>query len=220
MAGIYKITNPAGSVYIGQAVNFSKRWAQHRCLKNPKGQSAIYRSFKKYGVSAHSFEVIVEGIDLDELTAYEALYINFYKHKGCNMLNISPAGARAGSGKWSDERKEHQRKLMLGRTFTEEAKRKMSVAAYHRTNEHKANLRIAFLNNGVSEKQKAHYQKEGKRLSKAVVQFAKDGAFIAEYESGSVAAKQLNIVRSGLTKCARGEAKTAGGFIFKYKKAL
>jgi hypothetical protein len=51
-------------------------------------------------------------------------------------------------------------------------------------------------------------------LKKAVLQFDKHGNLIAEYESYHDAKNKTGL---SLTEVLRGKAKTAGGFIFKYK---
>ena len=51
-------------------------------------------------------------------------------------------------------------------------------------------------------------------LKKAVLQFDKQGNLIAEYESYHDAKNKTGL---SLTEVLRGKAKTAGGFIFKYK---
>lgn len=217
MPVIYKITNPSGSVYIGQSKNFKKRLACYKCVKHMKSQAALHRSFLKYGFENHAFEIVMENIDISDMNAYELLYMDFYKHMGFKMLNIAPGGSKAGAGKWTEERREHMRKIMTGRTFSPESCRKMSVAQSNRTAEHKANNLIGFLTHGCTEKQKAHHLKEGKRLAKNLIQYSMDGKIINEFESVTIAAKKLNVNRSNISNCARGDVKSSLGFIWKYK---
>ena len=56
-----------------------------------------------------------------------------------------------------------------------------------------------------------------KLQGKAVQQFSKDGKLVAEYESISIAYRATGAFISNIVKCARGEYKTAGGYIWKYK---
>lgn len=53
--------------------------------------------------------------------------------------------------------------------------------------------------------------------SKSVCQYDKQGNFIAEYYGASEAARQTGICNSRISGCCRGERKTAGRFIWKYK---
>ena len=60
------------------------------------------------------------------------------------------------------------------------------------------------------------YGKHGKDcpFSKTVFQFSLDGKFIREWENVKIASQTLKI--SHIDSCARGERKTAGGFIWRY----
>jgi hypothetical protein len=49
MIGIYKITNPQGKIYIGQAVDIKRRKQVYEGIYSSlKGQPKIYNSLKKY----------------------------------------------------------------------------------------------------------------------------------------------------------------------------
>ncbi len=51
--------------------------------------------------------------------------------------------------------------------------------------------------------------------TKKILQYAKDGTFIKEWDSANQAKKELGI---SVHRAAQGNRKTAGGFIWKYKK--
>ena len=82
--GIYKITNPNNKVYIGSSKNIEKRWKSYKWL-NCKNQTALIRSFKKYGVSQHQFKILIE-CNVEELYEWEHHYSNYYDSikKGLN----------------------------------------------------------------------------------------------------------------------------------------
>jgi len=82
--GIYKITSPSGKIYIGQSENIHRRFYQYKKL-NCKQQWLLYKSFIKYGVDNHIFEIIVE-CNKEELNKNEEFYINQYNSykKGLN----------------------------------------------------------------------------------------------------------------------------------------
>lgn len=54
--------------------------------------------------------------------------------------------------------------------------------------------------------------------SKPVLQYDLEGNFIKEFESGNLAAKELNIHQSSIAICCSGKIKQTQGFIFKYKE--
>lgn len=51
----------------------------------------------------------------------------------------------------------------------------------------------------------------------SVLQYNKNGVFVAEYESLNEASRQTGIPSSNICNCCKGKVKTAGGSIWKYK---
>ena len=97
---------------------------------------------------------------------------------------------------------------------TEETKRKMSEAqtgekhpmfGKHFSEEHKKKI------------SEAHKGKVYAPI-KAVLQFSKNGEFIAEYPSTHEAERQTGCYQTNICKCCKGKYKSAGGFIWKYKE--
>lgn len=94
-AGIYKITNPNGKIYIGQSKDVDyrlKRYKELRC----KAQVLLFNSFIKYGVDNHAFEILIKGnFDRSELNKLEKQYIlEFDSFRGSNIngLNLTTGG--------------------------------------------------------------------------------------------------------------------------------
>lgn len=58
----------------------------------------------------------------------------------------------------------------------------------------------------------------GKKNSIPVLQFSKDGTLIKEWLSAKEADRQLGIPQTNICKCLKGRYKSAGGYIWKYKK--
>jgi hypothetical protein len=86
VTGIYKITNPSGKIYIGQAKDIEKRWAQYRLLICHERK--LYRSLRYYGHYYHTFEIIKE-CSVEELSHYERYYQEYYDVLGDYGLNSS-----------------------------------------------------------------------------------------------------------------------------------
>lgn len=61
------------------------------------------------------------------------------------------------------------------------------------------------------------YSNNRKGLVK-VFMYSKENKFIKEFESVSKAAKEMNINKAHISSCCRKRIKTAGGYIWKYKK--
>lgn len=53
--------------------------------------------------------------------------------------------------------------------------------------------------------------------SKNVIQYTKNGDYVAEYSSIKEASSITNINHSCICYCCKGKQKTAGGFVWKYK---
>jgi hypothetical protein len=58
------------------------------------------------------------------------------------------------------------------------------------------------------------------KASKAVIQFSKEGEFIAEYYSGKEAFRQTGIRQGSISSCCLGISKTSGGYIWKFKEGI
>lgn len=50
-----------------------------------------------------------------------------------------------------------------------------------------------------------------------IEQLSTDGAIIAEYDSILKASIKTGVQKQNICKCCKGERKTAGGFIWKYR---
>ena len=87
VCGVYKITSPTNRIYIGQSINIKNRYRAH--IKDfHLYDTKLTRSFKKYGVESHSFEIlcICDKLELDDL---ETIYIHKYNclEDGLNTID-------------------------------------------------------------------------------------------------------------------------------------
>ena len=57
-------------------------------------------------------------------------------------------------------------------------------------------------------------------LSKRIYQYSINGDFICEWESLHAIKRELNINIANISSCCSGTRKSAGGYVWKYKKAL
>lgn len=56
------------------------------------------------------------------------------------------------------------------------------------------------------------------KKSLPVLQYSKDGKFLAEYKSAKIACEILGVCdKTNISKCCKGKRKTAHGYIWKYK---
>ena len=140
MIGIYKITNPIGESYIGQAIDIEKRWKAHRMECN-WNYWKLYDSFREHGVDKHTFEVQKECLR-EELNRLERYYQEEFDtvENGLNHIyqeaDEAPrvlseetkrkmSEARKGI-KLSEETKQKMREAQKGKKLSEETKLKLS----------------------------------------------------------------------------------------------
>ena len=122
-AGVYKIVNPQGKIYVGQSINIKERFRKYSKL-NCKRQSKLYHSLKKYGWENHIFGIIEE-CSLDQLNKREIYWGTYYDVLGENGLNL-----RLGDGRGSltNITKQKISKSMLGKKKTKEHCHNLSIA--------------------------------------------------------------------------------------------
>lgn len=124
MIGIYKITSPSRRIYVGQSIDISRRFAKYNSIENTKEQPALVRSFIKYGVINHIFEIIEE-CKFEELNNRERYWQDFYDvlkyGLNCQLVptDILPMII-------SEETKKKIGDGNRGKILTEETKRKIS----------------------------------------------------------------------------------------------
>lgn len=129
ISGIYKITSPNNRIYIGLSSSIYHRWENYKQLSNSKSQKLLHRSFKKYGIKNHKFEIIEECCQeklsereiywIDKLKSYHYIY-----KKGLNMTK----GGEIPPKQTKPKSKEHKLKISLGRKgiyHSEETKQKI-----------------------------------------------------------------------------------------------
>ena len=154
---IYKITSPKNRVYIGQTVNLSYRFLQHRLSKG--GYMQISRSIAKYGWKNHTRQILYVSkpnspeIVLRELNEKEIQFIAAYDsfRRGMNLT-------KGGDG-------------TLGHIPTESTRRKLSKIKkeYFRTHnvrlsdEHKRKIGFAHRSENLTYEQKYRMKESAKR---------------------------------------------------------
>lgn len=109
--GVYKIVNCVnGKFYIGSAINFQKRWSEHRRLlkREIHFNQHLQSAWKKYG--EENFEFLkVEGVKEDLLIEREQFWLdNTRAYERGNGYNICPV---AGNTKGRKHSKEARKKM-------------------------------------------------------------------------------------------------------------
>lgn len=112
--GIYKITNPSGKIYVGQSINILERFKKYK--HNNKTQIKLKRSFDKYGIDNHSFDIIEE-CQYKELNIRERYWQDYFDVIGPNGLNCRLTQTNNKSGKLSEETKQKLSQSKIGKNL-------------------------------------------------------------------------------------------------------
>lgn len=164
MIGIYKITSPSDKVYIGQSVDIQKRFTTYRRL-DCKNQSILYRSFVKYGVENHIFEILEE-CSLDLLNERERYYQELFLIKN-KTLNCKLTKTSDKSGFLSNETKLKISLSNKGKKRTQEHIEIMRLNSLGIKRSEETKLKISNANKGrVSPMLNKKHSEETKKLLK------------------------------------------------------
>lgn len=132
ICGIYKVTSPTERVYIGQAKNIKARWRDYYGMYSlVKGQVKLYRSFIKYGVASHTFEIL-EVCEIEKLNERERYWQDFYDvlNGGLNCILQQALEKRRVFSKDTLKKMSHAQKgvksHLYGKKLSEKTRRKMS----------------------------------------------------------------------------------------------
>lgn len=77
-------------------------------------------------------------------------------------------------------------------------------------------LNLNLMTRGENDNWGSRNERIAKSLSKPVAQYTKDGIFIREFESATVASKLTGADRVTICNCCNNKSKTAGGYIWKF----
>lgn len=146
-----------------------------------------------------------------DVTHYFSSQVEAANFLGVNSCHIAAACRKeygykkVGGYEWTYADKEYQKKVKPNKV-------KMSEEEYSEFLRKRMIGNKIMLGKKLSEKTK---EKLRKSQTKEVVQFQKNGEFVAEYYSTQEAKRCTGI--SHIDDCCRGDRKTAGGYIWRYK---
>lgn len=214
--GIYLIRNKINNkVYIGLSVDIEERWQHHRSLylkkdNNKEKNKPLYLAFNKYGIENFDFQILEE-CSISELSEREKYYIKLYdccildgRNKGYNLT-------RGGEGYLVND---YYHIYELWKSGLNQK----TIAQMLKTDEATIIRALNSFNIDSHIRRSRATTEVMKARRKPVEQYDKNMNFIASYESTKEASKATNTDQSDIGKVCKGRRKTAGGYIWRYKK--
>lgn len=210
---VYMHTNTANSKkYIGftcQKVN--SRW---RGGKGYRDNPRFYEAILKYGWDSFKHDILFNELSFCEAEQKEIELIAFYRSNepefGYNMLSGGVTHFTM-----DDDTKHKISNSLKGRCFTDEHKRKKSLAQTgsknHRYGKHwseEDKERIRQIN--------ISHPSKGQIPSRKINQYDLNGNYIKTWNSMGEIKRELGISHCTISDCCRGKQSTSGGFIWKY----
>ena len=192
-----------GRSYIGMTSQEPKyRWNNGNGYKN---QPKIWSDIKKSDWNADwEHNIIGKFEDKQEALNLEEMFIRLFDSTN-DGYNTSTYGS--SSYKRTEEQKKKISEALSGHEVSEETRKKISESMTRKTLPEETRKKISEANKGNINVP-----------TKSVLQFSKNGEFIAEYPSTYEAERQTGCYQSHICDCCKGKLKSAGGFIWKYKE--
>lgn len=220
---IYKVTNTInGKIYIGKTSQFKERkWQHERCYE--KEDCRFHRAIQYYGKEKFNWEIIAETDNNEKANELEKFYINEYGSyhpngynmtkggDGGSMWNAKPVVCLSLDGKFVkryDSAGETKQDGFFGSNVLESCKDSRYTCKNH----------IFMFEDEYKECGARKYKKPQNSCKKEIIQCDMGGKFIKEFQSVQQASKETGIRRTTISGALTGTYKSAGGYIFVYKK--
>lgn len=183
--GVYKITSPSNRIYIGSSICIEDRFCYYK-NNNLKNQWLLKRSFEKYGVEKHNFEIL-EICEPDKRLIREYFWGNYYQ-------SLSDFGG-----------------LNLKLPKINDLPNSISTLTRNKLSYRKLGTKASIeTKNKISKSKKKYFQNNVHHLSKLILN-QETGIF---YDSVKDAAKSINVKRTCLSMRLLGYNKNNTKFIY------
>lgn len=193
---VYKHTSPSGKVYIGITCkkNPKDRWNNGKAYKNPYFNQAI----AKYGWDNFKHEILAKDLSEKDAAQMEIDLIKQYRANDREYgYNLTVGGEVTSEN--------HDYNMSMIRCRSNMMRGLWESGKLNETNARKNKPPV--LNNIPSNK-------------RAVLQYTKDGEFVARYESATECSKHNDCSTALIIANCNGRTKTAKGYVYKYETEL
>jgi hypothetical protein len=189
-----------------------------------KDRNKHWHNIAKFG---YEVEIILDDLTWEEACSKEIEFIKLYGRKDLNegtLVNMTDGGEGTIGIVITEESRKRISESIKGRKLTLEHRNKISNSLKDKpqSDSKKEKCRLANLGDKSPSKRLEVRKKISNTLkghnyhpTTKVYQYDKDGKFLAEYESMSLASKITNIPQANISKVCCGIRKLAGGYYWK-----
>jgi group I intron endonuclease len=186
----------------------------------------LKKAIEKYGKSNFQREILAQLDNIDDMKELEEYYIEYYNAYNSNLFyNATKYAAGITKCTWGDKISKSMmgHTFNLGKTQSQDTKNKISKSnnGKTRSKEFKLNRSKQMLGNTCALGNKLSLETcnlISKNKSKPIIQYSINLDFIKEWPSTIEVSNILKIDGAGISNVLNGKRKTAGGFIWKFKK--
>lgn len=171
--------------------------------------------------TSYEIEILFESDDYEFIKEKEIEFICLYGRINNNtgtLSNMTNGGDGFIGYVHSKEKIEKHKIFMTGRKQSQEEKQKRNESRKGYLHSEETKLKISNSHKG-KKTSKEHLEKlyKGQLLanSKPILQYDLQGNFIKEWQSATVAAKEINLHPTSIRHCVQGKTKTSGGYVWK-----
>jgi hypothetical protein len=171
--------------------------------------------------TSYEIEILFESDDYNFIKEKEIEFISLYGRINNNtgiLSNMTDGGDGFIGYIPSKEKIEKHKIFMTGRKQSQEEKQKRNESRKGYLHSEETKLKISNSHKG-KKTSKEHLEKlyKGHILanSKPINQYDLEGNFIKEWQSATIAAKEINLHPTSIRHCVQGKTKTSGGYIWK-----
>lgn len=219
---VYKHTSPDGRVYIG--ITSQKPEARWQSGNGYKGNTYFTRSIKKHGWEKFTHEILYTGLTAEEAKETEiSLIFEYQSNKRKFGYNISSGGESKAGTHISERQKRIISEANKGKIVSEETRKKLSASSKRTWSNPEYVKHMREINTGENNPvygRKMTDEDKIKRKAKSVIQYTKEGEFVAEYISIRDANSKTGVHRGDISKCCKEIFKQAGGYVWKYRDKI
>lgn len=220
---VYMHICPNNKKYIGITKQLpEKRWLNG---KGYQTNNYFYKAIKKYNWDNIKHEILYTNLTKNEAEQKEIELIDYYKSNqrkfGYNIQNGGNVHCVSEKTKQKISKTIKEKEIYKNNPNCFKKGHKPWTTGLKLSEEHRKILSKAHIGLKLTPIQKEKVLKVLKhnqlKRRKPILQYDKNGVFIQEWDSANEVEKQLKINHSHIGQCCKGERKTSGGFIWKYK---